>query len=185
MTMLVLVFTATVAKCNGDSPGPIPDTGVVRSYNFTVARGIRSPDGVSKHMLLVTDQFPGPKIEADWGDTIEVTVHNAIQNPHEPTSIHWHGISQRETPWYDGTPSITQCPIAPGETFVYRFRALEFGTSWWHAHYSAQYIDGLFGPIVINGPKIADYDIDLGPILLIYRMECYEEDSGKRNQYSI
>ncbi|KAI9148764.1 extracellular dihydrogeodin oxidase/laccase-like protein [Paramyrothecium foliicola] len=149
-------------------PGKLPDTGVVRRYNFTVARGTRSPDGVSKHMILVNDQFPGPLIEADWGDTIEVTVHNGIRDPDEATSIHWHGLAQRDTPWYDGVPSVTQCPIAPGETFVYRFRPEEFGTSWYHTHFSAQYIDGAFGPMVIHGvrPELVDYDIDLGPILL-------------------
>lgn len=29
-----------------------------------------------------------------------------------------------------------------------------------------QYTDGLVGPIVIHGPKTADYDIDLGPLLM-------------------
>jgi len=62
----------------------------------------------------------------------------------------------------DGTPGISQCPIAPGATFTYRIRAELYGTSWWHSHYSAQYIDGLVGPIVIHGPKSTDYDIDVG-----------------------
>jgi hypothetical protein len=34
------------------------------------------------------------------------------------------------------------------------------------AHYSAQYAGGALGPIVIHGPLTADYDIDLGPIML-------------------
>jgi FtsP/CotA-like multicopper oxidase with cupredoxin domain len=34
------------------------------------------------------------------------------------------------------------------------------------AHYSAQYSGGAIGPIVIHGPKIADYDVDIGPIML-------------------
>lgn len=102
-------------------------------------------------MLLVNNQFPGPLVEANFGDTIEVVVHNAIKEPEEGTAVHWHGLPQRATPWYDGVPSIQQCPIAPGQTFVYRFQAEAFGTSWWHAHYSAQYIDGAFGPMVIHG----------------------------------
>ncbi|KAK7729211.1 hypothetical protein SLS63_006341, partial [Diaporthe eres] len=40
------------------------------------------------------------------------------------------------------------------------------GTSWWHSHYSGQYADGLTGPIVIYGPQNADFDVDLGPIML-------------------
>lgn len=102
-------------------------------------------------MLLVKGQFPGHLIEADWGDTIEVSVRNGVDNPKEGTAIHWHGLSQRHTPWSDGVPSIQQCPITPGETFVYRFQAEEYGTSWWHAHYSGQYMDGIFGPMVFHG----------------------------------
>ncbi|KAI1372861.1 multicopper oxidase-domain-containing protein [Hypoxylon crocopeplum] len=150
-----------------DPVGRAPRTGVIRRYNFTIQRVVRAPDGATKSMLLVNGQFPGPLIEANWGDTIEVMVHNAINDPKEGTSIHWHGLPQSETPWYDGVPSVQQCPIAPGETFVYTFQAEVYGTSWWHSHYSAQYIDGLLGPVVIYGPRFAEYDVDLGPIQLI------------------
>ena len=33
-----------------------------------------------------------------------------------------HGV-QIDTPWADGTASISQCPINPGETFTYEFKA--------------------------------------------------------------
>lgn len=84
----------------------------------------------------------------------------------EGTALHWHGFLQKETPYYDGVPSVTQCPIAPGSTFTYTFRASLYGTSWYHSHYSAQYAGGLLGPMVIHGPKNYPYDIDLGPVLL-------------------
>lgn len=60
-------------------------------------------------------------------------------------------IRQLKTPWYDGVPGVSQCPIAPGKTFTYTFQADQFGTSWYHLHYSAQYTDGLYGPVVIYG----------------------------------
>jgi FtsP/CotA-like multicopper oxidase with cupredoxin domain len=69
----------------------IPTTGVTRKYDFTVARATIAPDGYEKSAMLVNGQFPGPTIEADWGDWIEVTVHNAITNPEDGTAIHWHG----------------------------------------------------------------------------------------------
>ncbi len=47
-----------------------------------------------------------------------VTVHNNITGPEEGTALHWHGLLQKATPWMDGVPSVTQCPIAPGSTFV-------------------------------------------------------------------
>lgn len=99
-------------------------------------------------MILVNGSFPGPLIEANWGDIINVTVDNQLD---EGTSLHWHGFLQKETPWYDGVPSVQQCPIAPGHSFTYSFKADLYGTSWYHSHFSAQYADGLLGPIVVHG----------------------------------
>lgn len=62
---------------------------------------------------------------------IEVTVKNSIEGPAEGTALHWHGLLQKKTPWYDGVPSVHMCPIAPGETFVYKFQADIYGSSWW------------------------------------------------------
>jgi len=50
---------------------------------------------------------------------------------------------QQQTPWADGVPGVSQCPIAPGQTLTYRFRANGYGTSWYHSHYSAQYSMGM------------------------------------------
>merc|ERR1712137_1015821 len=66
----------------------------------------------------------------------------------------------------DGVPSVNQCPIAPGSSFTYSFQAELYGSSWYHAHYSSQYAGGLLGPMIIHGPSNADYDIDVGPVLL-------------------
>ena len=143
----------------------MPNTGVTRSYDFTVAAQNIAPDGVSRQGYLVNGAFPGPTIEANWGDWIEVTVHNDLTT--EGTSLHWHGLLQQETPWFDGVPSVMQCPIAPGSSFTYRFRADLYGSSWWHSHYSAQYANGLFGPMIIYGPSDnAQYDVDLGPVMI-------------------
>ena len=93
---------ASVTNTNPEVP---PKTGVTRFYNFTISRGVLSPDGVNRSMLLVNGQFPGPMIEANWGDTINVTVNNAIESaiedgiPYdtEGTALHWHGLLQKET----------------------------------------------------------------------------------------
>lgn len=144
-----------------------PDTGLTRTYEFNVSRGVIAPDGYEKSVMLVNDQFPGPLVEANWGDWIEVKVNNLLtDDPPEGTAIHWHGFLQHGTPWMDGPPGVTQCPIAPGKTFTYKFRADLYGTSWYHSHYSAQYSGGLYGPIVIYGPRNVDYDIDLGAIMV-------------------
>lgn len=150
-----------------------PNTGVTRTYTFNVARATMAPDGVQRQVLVVNNQFPGPLIEANWGDTISVTVVNNIVGPAEGTSFHWHGFLQKGTAYEDGVPGITQCPIAPGQSFTYNFKADSYGTSWWHSHYSAQYSGGVIGPIIIHGPEHAKYDYDLGPVLL---SDYYHDD---------
>ena len=138
---------------------------MTRRYDWTITNTTMCPDGVEKAMLVVNGQFPGPAIEANWGDWIEVRVTNGLVT--EGTALHWHGFLQTGTPYYDGVPGVSQCPIAPGKSFTYRFRAELYGTSWWHGHYSAQYIDGMVGPIVVYGPRSDnDFDIDVGPVML-------------------
>ena len=52
----------------------------------------------------------------------------------ESTAIHWHGFHQKGTPYMDGVPYVTQCPILPGESFQYIFQANMAGTFFWHSH---------------------------------------------------
>lgn len=144
----------------------IPYTNVTRYYDFTITRGSISADGVLRDVMLINNQFPGPAIEANWGDMIEITVHNNISYPLEGTAIHWHGFLQRGSNWYDGVPSVSQCPIAPYHSFTYRIPAQLYGSSWYHAHYSAQYTAGVLGPIIVYGPSQQPYDIDIGPVML-------------------
>ncbi|KFA54032.1 hypothetical protein S40293_01741 [Stachybotrys chartarum IBT 40293] len=153
-----------------------PVTGLTRSYDFTISRDFISPDGYERDVLLINGAFPGPLIEANWGDVIQVTVHNNITGPEEGTALHWHGFFQQGTPWEDGVPSVHQCPIAPGQTYTYQFPAHIYGTTWYHGHYSAQYAGGLFGPLVVHGPAQAEYDVDLGPVMLTdwYHAEYYD-----------
>lgn len=66
----------------------------------------------------------------------------------------------------DGGPAFTQYPIPPDHSFTYRFKAERYGSTWYHAHYSAQYVDGATGPLIVHGPKNVPYDVDLGPLML-------------------
>lgn len=153
-------------------PSKVPDTGMTRRYNFVISYQDIAPDGVTKQGLVINGGFPGPTIEANWGDWIEVTVKNTLEGSDNPegNTIHWHGLLQKETPFMDGVPSVAQCPIVPGDSFTYRFRADQYGTSWYHSHYSAQYSAGVFGAMIIHGPndtpQCAGYDEDLGPVLI-------------------
>ncbi|KAF2141766.1 multicopper oxidase [Aplosporella prunicola CBS 121167] len=145
----------------------MPNTGVIRKYDFSVSYADIAPDGVHKHGIVINGQYPGPLIEANWGDWIQVTVHNNLGDGDEGTTLHWHGLLQYQTEWMDGVPGVDSCPIPPGETFVYMFRADMYGTSVsYYSHRKKLYAGGAAGPMVIYGPPTADYDFDLGPILL-------------------
>lgn len=95
---------------------------------------------------------------------IEVTVENKLQ--YNGTSIHWHGIRQLKSFEMDGVNAVTQCAIAPGDSFTYRFNTTQYGTSWYHSHYSLQYGDGVLGPLTIHGPSASEYDEVRDPILM-------------------
>ena len=43
-------------------------SGVTRYYEWTVTRSTLAPDGVPVDVMLVNGGFPGPLIEANWGD---------------------------------------------------------------------------------------------------------------------
>ncbi|RUS12636.1 multicopper oxidase-domain-containing protein, partial [Endogone sp. FLAS-F59071] len=128
--------------------------------------------------------FPGPLVEANTGDRIIVKVTNNLVNG---SSIHWHGMFQ------NGTTGVTQCPIPPGQTFTYNFTVPnQWGSYWWHAHTSSQYVDGIvvyliptfltplqpcIGPLIIHSPSepmTEDYDNDI--IMMI--SDWYHTDSG-------
>lgn len=122
-------------------------------------------------------------LEACWGDDVgkgtvttpctfftfidfspEVTVVNNLK--YNGTTIHWHGIRMLNSFEYDGVNAVTQCPIAPGDHFTYKFSTWQYGTSWYHSHYSLQYGDGMLGPLTIHGPATAHFDQPVDPILM-------------------
>jgi len=105
--------------------------------------------------FLVNGQFPGPLLRATWGDTVIVNVHNAMKD--NGTGIHWHGVRQYHSCGSDGVGGLTECPIAPGNSKQYKFQVTQYGTGWYHSHYSSQYGEGVLGPIIFDGPASVSY----------------------------
>ncbi len=142
------------------------DTGVTREYTFTITNTTLVYDGTGpKLALAINGQVPGPVIEANWGDTVQITVINKMAD--NSTSIHFHGIRQYGTNDQDGVPGVTECGIAGnGGSRTYTWKASSYGTSWYHSHTLAQYGDGIRGPIVIHGPATANYDYDMGTVMI-------------------
>ncbi|KAI9925615.1 hypothetical protein ASPWEDRAFT_114197 [Aspergillus wentii DTO 134E9] len=152
---------------NTDYTSVVPDTGVTREYYFNLEKVTVAPDGRSRFALAINGSIPGPTIEADWGDWVVVHVTNSLPDTvKNGTSVHFHGIRQYHTNPNDGVVSITQCPTAPNNTITYKWRAMQYGTTWYHSHIGLQAWEGLFGGIVINGPASANYDEDKGVIIM-------------------
>lgn len=108
---------------------------------------ILTVDGVYKLLFAINGELPGPPIVVYEGQTIEVSVKNGLSN--EAFTIHWHGMIQKNTPWMDGASMVTQCPINPGDTFLYRYKAEPRGTHWYHSHQGTMRTDGVAGPIIV------------------------------------
>lgn len=141
-------------------------TGVTRQFTFTIENITLQYDGTGpKLALAINGQVPGPVIEANWGDMVQVTVINNM--PDNATSIHFHGVRQLGTNDQDGVPGVTECAIAGnGGSRTYTWLASSYGTSWYHSHAFSQYGDGIRGPIVIHGPATANYDLDMGTVMI-------------------
>ena len=140
------------------------DSGNTCKYTLEITNGSLAYDGAPVLSFLVNGQSPGPVIECNWGDWVEIDVINKLQN--NATTIHWHGVHQKATNDQDGVPGISECGIAPGESRTYAWRASSYGTAWYHSHLLAQYGDGIRGPIIIHGPTTADYEIDMGHVMI-------------------
>ncbi|KAL1594827.1 hypothetical protein SLS59_008640 [Nothophoma quercina] len=135
-------------------------------FKLELTFGPGSPDGFERDMIFINGQYPGPLLEVQQGDWVEIEVLNSM--PFN-SSIHYHGIHQPNTPWADGVPGLTQRPIQTGETFKYKWYADQYGSYFYHAHSRGQIDDGAYGPIVIKPKtgtaksfeKIAPADVEL------------------------
>ena len=98
-------------------------------------------------------EVPGPLIRVAQNATIVVRFHNRIDLP---SAVHWHGV--RLDNRSDGAPGVTQEPVAPGESFIYRVHFPDAGLYWYHPHVreDIEQAMGLFGNMIVDSP-IADY----------------------------
>jgi len=111
--------------------------------------------GAPRMATTVNGSLPAPTLRWREGDTITLRVTNRLA---ESTSIHWHGII---LPFQmDGVPGVSFAGIAPGETFVYRFKVEQTGTYWYHSHSGFQEQTGVYGAIVIEPAEGGRYRVD-------------------------
>ena len=100
--------------------------------------------GKEKRAIAVNGQIPMPTLTFTEGDTAEIHVHNQLK---EETSLHWHGLFLPNKE--DGVPNLTQMPIRPNTTHIYRFPIIQNGTHWYHSHSGLQEQIGMYGNFVM------------------------------------
>lgn len=128
-------------------------------YDLYVKDTTVNYSGKEKKAIAINGSIPGPVLTFTEGDTAVVYVHNLM---HMETSIHWHGVFLPNR--YDGVPYLTQMPIKPHSTFVYKFPVIQNGTYWYHSHTELQEQSGMYGALIFN--KVNEPDIPTIPVVL-------------------
>lgn len=113
----------------------------------------------SKRAIAVNGQIPMPTLTFTEGDTALIYVHNNLD---EETSLHWHGLFLPNK--MDGVPFLTQMPIMPHTTYIYKFPIVQHGTHWYHSHSMLQEQIGMYGAFIMNKRK--EWDIPTIPLVL-------------------
>jgi len=128
-------------------------------YDLYIADTTVTFGEIETRAIAVNGMIPMPTLTFTEGDTAEIWVHNNLD---EETSLHWHGLFLPNR--YDGVPNLTQNPIKPHTTHLYKFPIIQHGTHWYHSHSGLQEQIGMYGAFIMN--KREEWDIPTIPIVL-------------------
>ncbi|SCF12887.1 Multicopper oxidase with three cupredoxin domains (includes cell division protein FtsP and spore coat protein CotA) [Micromonospora coriariae] len=128
-----------------------------RRFALTAGTATVSVSGRDVEAWAFNAQVPGPELTATVGDVLEVTLRN--RDIERGVTLHWHGYDVPNS--QDGVPGVTQAAVLPGQEFVYRFRADQVGTYWYHTH-SVSDVGvrmGLYGVLVVHPAPVTGVDV--------------------------
>jgi suppressor of ftsI len=125
------------------------------SLDLTAGFVRRRLQGRDLVMYGFNGQYPGPLIRVRQAAEITIRFVNRLDLP---SAVHWHGI-RLDNP-FDGVPGLTQDPVPPGGTFIYRIRFPDPGVYWYHPHVreDIQQDMGLYGNLLVESPDPAYYN---------------------------
>ncbi|PWQ98329.1 copper resistance system multicopper oxidase [Leucothrix arctica] len=127
------------------------------TFDLTLGEMLVNFTGKRRMATTINGSLPGPTLRMKEGEEITIRVTNKMA---VTSSIHWHGLILPSN--MDGVPGLSFAGIKPGETYTYKFTAVQSGTYWYHSHSGYQEQTGLYGSIVIE-PRESDvvtYDRD-------------------------
>ncbi|MBQ0902561.1 multicopper oxidase family protein [Micromonospora sp. U21] len=128
-----------------------------RRFALTAGTATVSVSGRDVAAWAFNAQVPGPELTATVGDVLEVTLRN--RDITRGVTLHWHGYDVPNS--QDGVPGVTQAAVLPGQEFVYRFRADQVGTYWYHTHAVSDVgvRMGLYGVLVVRPAPMTGVDV--------------------------
>lgn len=128
-----------------------------RRFTLTAGTATVNVSGRDIAAWAFNGQVPGPELTATVGDVIEVVLRN--RNIDRGVTLHWHGYDVPNG--QDGVPGVTQAAVRPGAEFVYRFRAGQAGTYWYHTHAVSDVgvRMGLYGVLVVRPAPATGVDV--------------------------
>lgn len=132
----------------------IPDGATIQLEAKPIVQNI---NGSNVIMYGYNGQIPGPLIKVRQGSSIYV---NFTNNLDIETTVHWHGLRLENK--FDGVPVVTQEPIQPGESFLYKLDFPDEGIYWYHPHIRDDIGQemGLYGNILVEPARHMSGSVD-------------------------
>ncbi|KAI2779885.1 putative multicopper oxidase [Daldinia loculata] len=112
-----------------------------------------------RESVIFNGTMPGPPLYLKEGKTTWVRVYNDMSDLN--FTVHWHGLTMRTAPFSDGTPIVSQWPIAPGRFFDYEIHPEvgDAGTYFYHSHMGFQAVTA-HGLLVVEDRDEPPYQYD-------------------------
>ncbi|KAJ3195224.1 hypothetical protein HK101_000818, partial [Irineochytrium annulatum] len=158
-------FDITVPKHNITAPfnklvdildQPCAPATVALDWRITYVNA--APAGVkARRVIGVNGLWPVAPVYANVGDTIAIKMTNQLD---VPTALRLHGITDKGSAQYDGTPFVSQCAVPPGADMVYTVTLNQTGTFFINGNHQGQSVDGLRVPLIVRGVQDAKYSAE-------------------------
>ncbi|KAG6014821.1 Multicopper oxidase aurL2, partial [Claviceps citrina] len=131
-----------------------------------------------RRSVVINGSIPGPTIHLREGRTTWIRVYNRMGE--QNLTMHWHGLSLRTAPFSDGTPLVSQWPIAPGHFFDYQIRPEvgDAGTFFYHSHVGLQQSTA-HGALIVRDAGRPPHEYRDGDELVMLLGDHYDQTDGE------
>lgn len=136
--------------------------------------------GTSRRALTYNGLLPGPQLELEPGDLVQLELHNRLKNP---TNLHFHGLHIPP----NGTADNVFLRVTPGQKQSYSFTLPDnhpAGLFYYHPHHHGTVADqvfgGLGGALLVRGEldRIPEVQAAQEEVLVLKDLPAANEGSG-------